>query len=142
MRTPGAEPRERPGQADSPGVGAAAKQVADHARNLVGLELELAGLELKRKAGALGLGAGLAIAAGVVGLYAFGFLLLTAAAGLAEAMPLWLALLIVSVALLLIAGVLGLVGMKKIQRGTPPVPEQAVAEAKRTTEALRGNGSQ
>lgn len=123
------------------GVGAAAKQVADHAKNLVGLELELAGLELKRKAGALGLGAALAVAAGVLGLYAFGFLLLTAAAALANVVSTWLALLIVAVALLVVAGILGFVGMKKIQRGTPPLPEQAVAEAKRTTEVLTSNGS-
>ena len=123
------------------GVGAAAKQVADHAKNLVGLELELAGLELKRKAGALGLGAVLAVAAAVLVLYAFGFLLLSAAAALANVVAAWLALLIVAVALLLVGGILGFVGLKKIQRGTPPVPEQAVAEAKLTTEALRSNGS-
>jgi hypothetical protein len=126
--------------ADSQGVGASAKKVADHAKNLVGLELELAGLELKQKASSLGVGAGLAIGAAVLGLYAFGFLLLTAAAGLAEVLPLWLSLLIVALALLLVAGVLGAIGMKKIKQGTPPVPEQAIDEAKRTTEALKSNG--
>lgn len=131
MRTPAA---------DSQGVGASAKQVADHAKNLVGLELELAGLELKQKASSLGVGAGLAIGAAVLGLYAFGFLLLTAAAGLAEVLPLWLSLLIVALAVLLVAGVLGVIGMKKIKKGTPPVPEQAIDEAKRTTEALKSNG--
>lgn len=136
MRTHEAEQSRQ----DQQGVGAAAKQVADHARNLVGLELELAGLELKRKAGSLGAGAGLAIGAVVFGLYALGFLLLTAAAGLAEAMPVWLALLIVSVGLLLLAGVLAGVGVRLIRRATPPVPEQAVEEAKRTKEALRSNG--
>lgn len=136
MRTHEAEQSRQ----DQQGVGTAAKQVADHARNLVGLELELAGLELKRKAGSLGAGAGLAIGAVVFGLYALGFLLLTAAAGLAEAMPVWLALLIVSVGLLLLAGVLAGVGVRLIRRATPPVPEQAVEEAKRTKEALRSNG--
>ena len=130
----------RAAEADQQGVGAAAKQVADHAKALVGLELELAGLELKKKAAALGLGAGLAIGGAVVGLYAFGFLLLTVAAALATFLPTWLALLAVTVFLLAVSATLALVGLKKVQRGTPPVPEQALEEAKRTTEALRSNG--
>ena len=44
---------------ETPGVGTAAKQVAEHASTLARLELELAGLELKQKAGALGAGVGL-----------------------------------------------------------------------------------
>jgi hypothetical protein len=44
-------------------------------------------------------------------------------------------------ALLVIGLVLALVGMGLIRKGTPPVPEQAVAEARLTTEALRSNGS-
>jgi len=131
MPTPGAETR---------GVGGAAKQVADHAKALVGLELELAGLELKRKLGALGLGIGLAAGAAVFGLFALGFLFATLAAALATFLSTWLALLIVTVFLLVLAGVLGLLGLKRIQRGTPPVPEQAIAEAKLTTEALKSNG--
>lgn len=122
------------------GVGGAAKQVADHAKALVGLEVELAGLELKRKLGALGLGIGLAVGAAVFGLLALGFLFATAAAALATFLSTWLALLIVTVFLLLLAGLLGLLGRKRIQRGTPPVPEQAIAEAKLTTEALKSNG--
>jgi uncharacterized membrane protein YqjE len=134
MRTPGGE-----GQHNS--VGAAAKQVADHAKNLVGLELELAGLEMKRKATSLGLGAVLVVGGAILGLYALGFLLLTVAAALATALSLWLSLLIVALLLLGLAGVLGLVGARKIRSATPPVPEQAITEAKRTTEALKGNGS-
>ncbi|HEY7794977.1 MAG TPA: phage holin family protein [Gaiellaceae bacterium] len=126
--------------AEHPGVGTAAKQVAEHASTLARLELELAGLELKRKAGALGAGAGLAVGAAVVTFYAVGFLFATIAAGLATAMDTWLALLIVTVGLLVIAGILGLVGMRLIKRGTPPVPEQAIREAKLTTEALKANG--
>jgi hypothetical protein len=126
--------------AEHPGVGTAAKQVAEHASALARLELELAGLELKRKAGALGAGAGLAIGAAVVAFYAVGFLFATIAAALATAMDTWLALLIVAAGLLVIAGVLALVGVKLIKRATPPVPEQAIREAKLTSEALKTNG--
>ena len=121
------------------GLGTAAKTVAEHASALVRLELELASLELKRKLGALGLGIGLAIAAAVFGLYAVGFLFATLAAGLATFLSTWLALLIVSVFLLVLTAALGLLGLRSLRRGTPPVPEQAIREAKLTTNALKGH---
>ena len=121
------------------GVGGAAKQVAEHASSLAKLELELAGLELKRKAGALGAGIGLGIGAALLGLYSVGFLLATAAVALAIVLDTWLALLIVSLALLLLAGILGALALARIRRGTPPVPEQAIREAKLTSQALKGD---
>jgi Putative Actinobacterial Holin-X, holin superfamily III len=130
MPTPGAENGR-------PGVGAAAKEVAEHASALARLELELAGLEMKRKAGALGAGVGLVVAAALVALYGLGFLLATGAAALATFLPTWLALLIVSLVLLAVAGVLAAVARSQFRRATPPVPEQAIAEAKRTTEAIK-----
>ena len=122
------------------GVGAAAKDVADHAKALVGLELELAGIELKRKLAALGLGIGLAVGAAVLGLLALGFLYATLAAGLATFLPTWLALLAVTVLLAAKAVILLVVGLDRIRRGSPPVPEQAITEAKVTAETLRSNG--
>jgi hypothetical protein len=124
----------------TPGVGEAAKQVADHAKALVGLEVELAKVELAQKFGALGIGIGLAVGAAVVAFYGVGFLFATIAAALATFLDVWLALLIVTLFLFLVAAVLGLVGVKRIKRGTPPVPEQAIAEAKLTTEAIKSDG--
>lgn len=132
MHTRAAEPK--------PSVGTAAKEVAEHASALARLELELASLELKRKAGALGAGAGLGIAAGLTVLYALGFLFAAVAVALSIVLDAWLALLVVGVGLLALATLLGLSAVRKIKRGTPPVPEQAIAEAKLTTAALRGNG--
>ena len=122
------------------GVGAAAKQVAEHASSLARLELELAAAELKRKVVALGLGIGLGVGALVFLLFMLGFLFATVAAVLAIFLDTWAALLIVTGLLLGIAGVLGMLALGSIRKGTPPVPEQAIQEAKRTTEALRGNG--
>jgi uncharacterized membrane protein YqjE len=119
------------------GLGATAKEVAEHASGLVRLELELAQLELKRKATSLGIGIGLAVGAAVFALYGIGFAFATIAAGLATAMSTWLALLIVTLGLLIVTAILGLIGVKKIQKGTPPLPEQAIEEAKRTTDALK-----
>jgi hypothetical protein len=123
------------------GVGAAVKQVAEHASAIARLEMELAQLELKRKIANLGLGIALAIAAAVFGLFALGFGLAAGAAALATFLDTWLALLIIFGGLLLIALILGLVGLGRIKRGTPPVPEQAIDEAKRTTAALKSNGA-
>jgi uncharacterized membrane protein YqjE len=130
----------RAAETEQPGVGAAAKQVAEHASTLAKLELELAGLELKQKAGALGTGVGLGLGAAVVALYAVGFLLATVAAALAIVLDAWLALLIVTVGLLAIAALLGLLARGRIKRGTPPVPELAIREAKLTSEALKSDG--
>jgi hypothetical protein len=122
------------------GVAAAAKHVAEHASTLARLELELAGLELKRKAGALGAGIGLGIGAAVVGVFALAFVFATIAAALMTFLDAWLALLIVTLALLALAALLGLLARGRIRRGTPPVPEQAIREARLTTEALKSDG--
>jgi uncharacterized membrane protein YqjE len=120
-------------------VGTAVKDVADHAKRVVSLELELAKLELTRKVASLGAGLGLVVAAAVFALYALGFGLAAGAAGLATAVPTWLALLIVMAALFLLTGILGLLAVNRIKKGTPPVPEQAIEEAKLTTEALKSD---
>jgi hypothetical protein len=119
------------------GLGTAVKEVAEHASALVRLELELASLELKQKVAALGVGIGLAVAAALVAVYAVGFLFATIAAALATFLATWLALLIVGLFLLLLTGVLGALAKSLIKKGTPPVPKQAIHEAKVTTTALR-----
>jgi hypothetical protein len=134
MRTPETE-------TDGPGVGTAAKLVAEKASAIARLEVELASMELKKKLGALGFGIGLLVGAFVVLVYALGFTFATITAGLATFLPVWLSLLIVSAFLFVVTGILALIGIKKVQRGSPPVPEQAIDEAKLTTQALKHNGS-
>jgi Putative Actinobacterial Holin-X, holin superfamily III len=51
-------------------------------------------------------------------------------AALSLALPIWLAALIVALVLLAIGGGLGLAGKAEIQRGGPPVPEEAVKSTK------------
>jgi hypothetical protein len=119
------------------GVGGAAKQVSEHASAIARLEIELASLELKKKVTSLGIGAGLFVGAAVLALFMVGFLFATLAAGLATFLPWWLALLIVTLFLGLLVATLGLIGRSRIQKGSPPVPEQAIREAKLTGEAIR-----
>jgi hypothetical protein len=121
-------------------LGTAAKSVAEHASAIARLEIELAQLEVKRKLSLLGVGIGLLVGAFVVVVYGVGFLFASAAAGLATFLPVWASRLIVTGFLFLVAAILGWIGVKKVQRGAPPVPKQAIAEAKLTTEALKTNG--
>ena len=97
------------------GLSGAARRVADHARSLVRLELELAAAEVKHKLAAL-------------------------AAGIASALPVWAARLVMFGGLVVLALVLAVVGVGLLRKGSPPLPEQALEEAKLTTEALR-NGT-
>jgi len=127
-------------ETDSQGVGTAVKQVAEHTSSIVRLELELAALELKRKIVSLGLGIGFALGAALMLLFMVGFVYAAIAAALALAMPTWAALLVVAGILFLQVGLLGFLAMNRIKKGTPPVPEQAIQEAKLTTEALKSNG--
>ena len=121
------------------GLGAAAKQVAEHASSLARLELELAKLEISRKVAALGIGIGLGLGAALFVLFAIGFLLAAAAAALATTISTWLALLLVGAGIFLLAGLLGALALGAIKRGTPPVPEQAIREAKLTQTALKSD---
>jgi uncharacterized membrane protein YqjE len=125
---------------DEQTLGGAAKQVAEHASALARLELELAATELKSKVAALGKGAVFGAGALFFVLYAIGFLFATIAAALATFLPTWLALLLVTIALLLGAGLLGFLAVKSLKRGTPPVPKQAIEEARMTTAALKTDG--
>jgi len=127
---------------DEAGLGPVAKDVVEHASALARLEVRLALLEVKRKLSALTVGIGLAAGAALLALFALGFGLSTLAAALATAMSTWLALLIVTALLVLLTGVLGLLGMSAIKKGLPPVPKQAIEEARRTNEAVRADGRQ
>jgi putative superfamily III holin-X len=128
-------------ETESPGLGTTAKLVAEKASAIARLELELASMELKKKVAALGVGLGLLFGAVAVLLYGIGFGFATIAAGLATFLPVWLSLLIVTVFLFVVGGILALLGIRSVQRGTPPVPQQAIDEAKLTTQALKSNGS-
>jgi hypothetical protein len=123
------------------GIGAAAGRVAEHARRLVQLELELAKSEIKRKATEMGVGIGLGVGAALFAFLGVSLLVATCVAALALVLPVWAAILIVGVVALLIAGGLGAVSLALLKKGAPPVPEQAIEEARITSEALKsGNG--
>jgi hypothetical protein len=121
--TPPDELRERP-------IGDLVKQLAGQTSTLVRQELDLAKAEMSEKAGVAGKGAGLFGGAAVAGLLAAGALTACVILALSEAIPAWLAALIVAVVLAAVAAVLAMQGRNRIRAATPPVPEQTVETVK------------
>ena len=110
------------------------KRLADQASSLAQKEVELGKAELELKGKRLGLGAGAFGAAGILGLYAVGALVATAILALAIVLDAWLAALIVAAGLGAAAGILALMGKRKVDEGTPPIPEAAVESTKTDVE--------
>jgi hypothetical protein len=128
-------------ESDRHGLGDSAKLVAGSIGSIVRLELELVAAELRRKLAALGIGIGLLVLAGVFGLLVIALGVATSVAAIALVWPVWASLLVVTGGVLLLVGVLAGVGVSLIRRGTPPVPTEAIEQARLTTEALKRNGS-
>ena len=110
-------------------------------QRLVQLNLELLAGELREKGAQYGLALGLFVGAAVLALFALGFALATVTVALDLLVPLWTALLIVTIALLLLVALLALVGRNRILRAGSPLPEKALAEAQATVEAVRAQAS-
>jgi hypothetical protein len=104
---------------------------------LVHQEFELARAEVTVKGKRLGAGAGLLGGAAVVAFLGLGAVVACVIAALSNAIPVWLAALVVGVVLLAIAVVLGLMGKAAVQRSTPPIPEEAVQSTKEDVAWIR-----
>jgi hypothetical protein len=114
-----------------------AQQVRDRATGVARLNLELAQLEMKRKARLYGIAAALGVIALMLVLYAIGFLFASIATGIAESLPLWASLLIVAGLLVIVAGILGFVAARLVKKAGPPKPAATIAEAQETARELR-----
>jgi membrane protein len=130
----------RPGDLRELSTGELVAQMSAQVSRLVRDELRLAQAELRQKGKRAGIGAGLTGTAGVLALLGLGGLEAAAIAALAMVLPVWACALIIGAALLLLAGVLGLVGSKQLKRGVPPIPEQAIASVQRDAQAVKEGG--
>jgi uncharacterized membrane protein YqjE len=119
------------------GIVTQAKRVRARITSLVQLNLELAKVEGKQKAAALGIALGLAGLAAVLLLYAIGFLFATAAVALDEELALWASLLIVAGVILVFAAIAAFLAMRYAKKVSPPT--QAIDETKRTVTTLRSH---
>jgi hypothetical protein len=104
---------------------------------LVRDEIRLAQLDLTDKGKKVGIGAGALGGAGALAYLGLATLIAAAVLGLAEAVPGWLAALIVGLVVLVVAGVLALVGRNKVRAATPPVPAEAVQGLKTDVQIVK-----
>jgi uncharacterized membrane protein YqjE len=111
--------------------------VSTKASLLVREEIELAKTEIAEKAKSLGKGVAVAIVAGVMAVFALIYFFEALAwffndlLGKVNTSP-WIGFLIVFGILILLAAVAGMLGLRWIKKGSPPTPDLAIEEAKRT----------
>jgi ABC-type protease/lipase transport system fused ATPase/permease subunit len=127
-----------PGSAEKP-LGEIVTEVTSKAQLLVREEIELAKAEVTQKVSKLAKGAGFFAGAGVLAVFGLIYFFHFLAIGLADwlSLKVWVGYLIVTVLIFVIAAVLGLLGFRSVKKGTPPVPELAIEEAKKTQAALK-----
>jgi hypothetical protein len=118
-------------------TGELVKQMSEQVSTLVRDELKLAQLEMTRKGKQAGIGVGMFGGSGVIALYGVGCLIACAILGISRVLAPWLSALIVGVALLAVAGIAALAGKSRLQRATPPVPQEAVDSVKTDVEEIK-----
>jgi uncharacterized membrane protein YqjE len=113
--------------------------VSENASTLVREEIELAKAEVSEKVGKILRGSVVGIVAGVFAFLALILIMHGIAWLLAEELfdgNVWPGYFVEAAVFLLVAAVAGLVASKALKSGAPPVPEQAIEEAKLTKEML------
>jgi uncharacterized membrane protein YqjE len=138
--TPTPPPASPPPEPERKPIGDLVVEVTNRASTLVREEIELAKTEVGEKVGSILRGSVVGIAAGT-----FAFLaLILAMHGVAWLIndlffedDVWPGYFIEAGLFLLIAAIAGLVAYRAVQKGAPPMPEQAIEEAKLTKEMLQ-----
>src|SRR4051794_26542308 len=110
--------------------------VSTKASLLVREEIELAKAEIGEKVSTLAKGGAVAGAAGVFAVFALIYFFEALAWFFNDLLDVgesvWIGFLIVFGILIVLAGIAGLIGIRWIKRGSPPTPDMAIEEAKRT----------
>jgi MFS family permease len=112
---------------EEPTLGALVHQLSEEIPQLVRSEIRLAQAEVAEKGKRVGIGVGMFSAAGLLAFFGVATLIATAVLALSEALPAWASALIVAAVLLLGAGLVALLGKRKVAAGQPLTPERAVA---------------
>jgi uncharacterized membrane protein YqjE len=119
-------------------------EVTENASTLVREEIELAKAEVSEKVGKILRGSAVGAAAGVFAFLALILIMHGIAWALAEELfdgKAWPGFFIEAAVFLLIAALAGFIASKALKAGAPPVPEQAIEEAKLTKEMLEKEAS-
>ncbi|HMI80766.1 MAG TPA: phage holin family protein [Solirubrobacterales bacterium] len=119
-------------------------EVSEHASSLVREEIELAKAEISEKVGKILRGSAVGAAAGVFAFLAAIMIFHGVAWLLGEELlggNIWAGYFVTAGIFLLIAALAGFIAFRALKAGAPPVPEQAIAEAKLTKEMLEKEAS-
>ncbi|MFI9383410.1 phage holin family protein [Kutzneria sp. NPDC052558] len=122
---------------DEASTGQLLARLSEQLSTLVRDEAALAVVEVKTKARAAGLGAGVLAGAALFGFLGLCVFIACAVIALALVWPAWLAALVVAAALTVLAGGLGAFAIAKLRKGIPPVPEDTVANVKDDAAAIQ-----
>jgi uncharacterized membrane protein YqjE len=113
------------------------QRASEQITRLVRDEIALAKAELTEKGKHAGVGVGLFGVGGVLALYGLGALFATLIIVLDLFLPLWLAALIVTVVLFVLAGILALLGKKQVTKAVPAEPSEVVASVKADVDQVK-----
>jgi hypothetical protein len=127
----------QPAAAPERSTGELVKAMSEQVSTLVRDELRLAQLEMIQKGKQAGIGVGMFGGSGLVALYGVGALIACAILGISRVLAPWLSALIVGVALLAVAGIAALIGKSRLQKATPPVPQEAVHSVKTDVDEIK-----
>ena len=122
-------------------LGAIVNQLTTQVPELIRSEIKLAQAEVTEKGKRVGIGIGMFSGAGLMAFFGFGTLLATIILVLSLVMDPWIAALIVTVVLFVIAGVLALLGKNHVQEATPLAPERAVEGIQEDIATVKGHHS-
>jgi len=117
--------------------------VSEQASTLIREEFELAKAEVSEKLGKILRGSAVGVAAGTFAFLALILVMQGVAWLLAEEVfsgTAWAGFFIEAALFLLIAAIAGFVAYRSVSAGAPPLPEQAIEEAKRTKQMLEKEG--
>jgi len=134
-------PTSPPGDSDERSVAELVFDVSERASTLVREEIELAKAEIGEKVGKILRGSVVGVAAGTFAFLALILIMEGVAWLLAEEVfdgNAWPGFFVEAALFLVIAGLAGLFAYRSVQAGAPPVPEQAIEEAKQIKSTLEG----
>ncbi|HET9677686.1 MAG TPA: phage holin family protein [Solirubrobacterales bacterium] len=118
--------------------------VSEHASTLVREEIELAKAEVSEKVGKILRGSAVGAAAGIFAFLAVIMIFHGVAWLLGEEVfsgNIWAGYFVTAGIFLLVAALAGFIAFRALKAGSPPVPEQAIEEAKLTKEMLEKEAS-
>jgi hypothetical protein len=115
-------------------IGQLVSQATADVQSLVKNQIELTKLEVSNSVKDAARGSGLLVGAGTLAFLGFIFLLITAAEGMiAAGLAPWLSFLIVAVVLMIVAGILGFLGKKRLEQIKGPERSIKALEATKST---------